>query len=336
MRWLSQLTAADLTGLLSRMHLREKLIQTVWMQHQLTPSDLLRLSHAVPLSPTWWQHYLHPSYHHLLLPNQPHPFERRECGTGSGDDSSGGSDCGGGGGGGYSRAKRGGVGRLRRPCDGTACFGFCGFLDSLIEAAMCHISWNHSPLSPLPDQPNAPNQPFIAIRRLQDDSLTRRQEELVDALCLQLVVDTPSVRSRDDSRPGEAAVSAATQSVESVEVAMSVVCNSAFERLLGFTQSEVRELWSSDGDKALYGLIAEDDWAALLQVDKEVRLGWRREGCLLVSALDRRRERVRCVLQVQSELDVKGKPLVTYLSFTPLPAAAVDVDEISCGSVVQR
>ena len=328
LRWLSSLSAADLTSLLCRMHLRDKLIQGVWMAQLLTPADLLTLSHSVPLSRTWWQHYFQPACHQLLLDchaRDPLPFERaavrRHCHTHSH---------------GPAEAHR------RRECDGTACFGFCGFLDTLIEAAECSISWQRSRLLAMADQPNAPSQPFIAIRRLHDETLARKQEALVDALCTQMARDMSLTAIRPGSTQSTAVAAAARPTathttacecgavvvsvaerpslpVQRVEVAMSVQCNAAFERLLGFQQSEVRALFVSAGEKALYGLVSEDDWPALLQLDKAIKLGRADEGRLVVSAVDRRRGTVRCVLHVQSEFDRNGKPVVTYWSFTPLP-----------------
>ena len=68
LRWLSDITVTDLRGLLGKMHLREKLIQGVWMNQLLTPSDMMTLSHAVPMSSTWWEHYVDPRYHRHLKP----------------------------------------------------------------------------------------------------------------------------------------------------------------------------------------------------------------------------------------------------------------------------
>ena len=217
------------------------------------------------------------------------------------------------------------VGR-RRACDGRQCFGFCGFVDALIEAASCRILWDHSPLMSIADQPNVPNQPFIIIRRLHDESVTRSQEALVDELCAQLVLNLSASSDRarstgvdsrttsDARRPFDTATAA-----QSVEVPMSVLCNAALERLLGFTQNELRELFSEQGDKALYGLVSEDDWPELMQLDKHIRLGWKEEGRLLVMAVNKRHEGVQCVLSMQSELDRNGKLFVTYVSFAPLP-----------------
>ena len=119
---------------------------------------------------------------------------------------------------------------------------------------------------------------------------------------------------------------------------MSVQCNAAFERLLGYSQSELRELFSEAGDKALFGLVSADDWAALLQLDKALRLGWKQHGSLLVTAVDSRQQTVPCVLSVQSELDAKRKPYATYFSFTPLPAdsAISRVGQSGSAAVQQR
>ena len=328
--WMAQLTAGELSGLIASMHLRDKLVQMVWMSGMLTPSDLSKLAHAAPLSANWWQHYFHPRHHPLLLDcySALH-FGRHNH---SGDDS-GGGECDGG-----SEASRGSwQARKESPiaraaaigaCDGSRCFGYCGFLLAMAEAASCRITWEHSPLLPLPDQPSLPSQAFVAVRRLRDDSLARRQEALVDALCDRMALDVAARRREDThSAPASAAldesdalISASHVTVRSLEVRMSVQCNAAFERLLGYHQSELRELFSESGDKALFGLVSAEDWAALLQLDKALRLGWRQEGRLLVTAVDSRQQRVPCVLSVQSELDAKRKPYASYFTFTPLPA----------------
>ena len=311
-RWLSQLSVADLGSFISKMHLREKLLQKVWMSSQLTPSDMQTLAHAAPSSPTWWHHYFEPRHHQLLQDGYRSLRFRRH--SGSATQSSGGE-------GGHTKSDSPPA-RTFQLCDGVACFGFCGFLDAMTEAASCRISWELSPTLPLSDLPDRPNQPFIIIRRLDDEAVTRRQEALVNALCNQLVSDMAAARISDgDNRSSTHTADSDDSGLQSASVAvnMSVLCNAAFERLLGFKQVELRELFSNEGEKALFGLVSSDNWPSLLQLDKELRLGWREEGRLLLTAINKWRERVACVLSMQCELDCRGKPLVTYFSFVPLP-----------------
>ena len=325
LQWFSTLTESELSGLMARMHLRDKLLQGVWMNNLLTPSDMTRLAHSLPANRNWWRKYFNPHDRLMRLPYDHTPlFERLGEGWG----------CGGGG----FEAERAGVLRPHGLCDGRACYGFCVFLDVLTAATSCRISFERSPLLALPDQTNAPNQPFIAIRRLHNEDVTRYQEVMVEALCRQMsdsltlndssgaphISEDEQYADSKVSRPHSEedhtlAAPRSTPSSAPLAVPMSVQCNSAFERLLGYSQSELRQLFLAHGDAALYTLFAADDWAALMQLDKDVKLGRRVEYRVFLRAVTCRRSTIGCLLHVQNEFDCDGKTCVTYLSFTPLP-----------------
>ena len=375
--WFEQLSAVELDGLMARMHLRDKVLQGVWMSRMLTPTDLVRLAHSLPPSRSWWRRYFAPNQYRLpeAGPSSSWLAEAGKAGRGAAQQS---ADC-------HSAT------RPHGRCNGSACFGYCTFLDVITEATHCRISWDRSPLHALPDAPYVPNQPFVVIRRLHDEAVTRRQEALVEALCRRLAADMGAERRNSDdgdlhhsnskynnnnnnninnnnnsnkkscslnmltgaprsflssesewepecdspvleSEFSDAPLPTALSAVApgpvslplSLDVPMSVLCNASFERLFGVSQSDLRSLYTANGDAALYGLLDADDWESVLRLDKEMKLRARDEYRALVTVLTVRRERRPCVMHVQNELDADGRVLVTYCSFAPLPDDVFD------------
>ena len=86
--------------------------------------------------------------------------------------------------------------RQRHVCDGTACYGYCPWMEALAASAGCLHSWQRSPLVAVPDAVNAPNQPFLVIQRLFDDRAAEVQEKEVEAISLRVAAQLLSARQR--------------------------------------------------------------------------------------------------------------------------------------------
>ena len=227
------------------------------------------------------------------------------------------------------------------------CSGFCPFLQALSAASPCAFSWLRSPSSANADQSDCPNHAFLVIKRVQDEAQSRFHELALCEIALHVArqllpqpewayADTGQRAGgdADGAQPSRAAVYDSEQSVvtqrqragpispmHAIEVSMSVQANCALERLLGFSQSELRQAFLLDGEKALYGLIHRSHWQQLADLSNDVKWERRREFRVQVSCTTRLGSTMPCILRCLNEFDDSGQPCTTYLSFLPVQDA---------------
>ena len=320
LRWLSQHSAMSRASHSKQTHLREKIELCMWFDQLLGPADRAVLYHAVVPPASWWADYFDCHQQRLLATAANLLVDIDSASLVS---SFGGSSS-------STELDSLPAHDDSGSCDGRVCSGFCPFLRALRLRTPSCLSWERTPQLAMPDQHDMPNHAFIALRRLRDQSITCKQEALVDEVCVQLATETLAARRATRASLQPHGMLPSAQSLPSLlnhpaapvsllEVAMTVHSNAAFERLLGYSQSELRQLFISQGERAFYGLFAEEDWPLLMALDKQVRWGRRDDFRIAVTALDRRHERLSCLLHGTAQYDREGKWLVTYLSFIPLP-----------------
>ena len=322
------------------MSFREKHLAWRWLHDMMTPEDARALLHSAPLRPTWFTDLfgggppLLEAAVSSLIAETTSAARTGLRGTAQGQRQGG--EC----------------------CDGGLCYGFCSFFRALSAAVPAEQSWLRSPLYPLPDQADAPNHPLLVIRHFHDDAELQRQQTLLDEAGLRMALELagahqrrrkpPSIRllaseptegdlevgrrlhcpdplfldANNSPSPQSPLPSCSAPALPRVEESLSVQANSAFERLLGYSQTELREASVLYGEKALYGLFSTAAWPRVLELDKDIKLGRRREWSALVVSVSKRKSEVPCLLHCLSRFDDGGRVCVSYLTFMALPDAS--------------
>ena len=126
-------------------------------------------------------------------------------------------------------------------CDGSVCSGWCLWVDSIQTVFPVTFSYATSPTTPLDDLPYG-NHPTL---------LLQRSTPHFDAFWARLTqhVERPSTALKLPPPPSSP-----------YELAHTIRCNRAFERLFGYTQSELRRMWMKDGFRGLFRLVQRDWW----------------------------------------------------------------------------
>ena len=207
-------------------------------------------------------------------------------------------------------------------CDGRVCAGYCPYLRRLIHEVPCSFTWAASPEAALVDRAGLPSHAFLCIRSPPYDArVEERQQRLLSQRAARVAVQLLAQFDGEDGQDGvaeEAGWVMDDAPLESaIRVSMSAQVNCEFERLMGYSQAEVRASFMSSGERAVYGLLRSDDWAQLMDLTREVKLMRRTEFRIRCTALTRAQQEVPCVLCVACQLDAEGKPSATFLSFIP-------------------
>jgi PAS domain-containing protein len=201
--------------------------------------------------------------------------------------------------------------RLRRheppACDGSLCGHRCLFLHCLFLALPVIINWESSPLTAA-TATSCELHPMLSIRRQRlSASDIAQQESLIHSMA-------ESVLSGQGGR-GERQ----QEEAECVELSHAVQVNAAFERLLGYSQAELRSLYVSQGERVLYRLLRSDVWETVLVLDKEVKWEMRSDYRIYAVCLNKWQTELPCLLHAMVDYDEDGYQRETRLIFVPLP-----------------
>ena len=327
------LVKVDLSGDFNgakELDLRGKLLEWVWHRQMLLPDDMAAVAHSL-VSPqsSWYRHR-----HHLLSATLSSLSSHSSAALES---------CG------VDEARP--LPPVAR-CDGTMCGGFCVFFEALSAAAPCAFSWLRSPSTPIPDQPGFPNHAFCVIRRAHDEALSRYDDAVLPEIGLQVAahllastdhhlsaarariagqwdahrLSTSSLCDPIDCLPSQGQALrprlASITPMHTIEVIMTVQANCALERLLGCSQSELRQAFVAHGERALYGLVQPDSWPQLMDLLKQVKWEQRREFRMQAACRTRDGTELPCILHSLNEFDSEGQLCTTFLSFLPVHDAA--------------
>ena len=213
----------------------------------------------------------------------------------------------------------------RTLCNGSCCALFCPFFRALSASRPCSFDWLPSPELALTDTPDSPNHPLLVIRCLQSDDVSRRQNAELEQLGLALADQlqrtaraSASVAPRDAER-GDELSGGARVTASSLPVPMSVVCSASFERLLGYSQSELRRWFARDGEAALLQLIRADGWARWLELDFSARWEGKSEYSLYAQCARKWSTSVSCLLHTANTFDGDGSLCERHMTFIRLP-----------------
>jgi hypothetical protein len=306
----------------TKLNLRRKLLEWVWHRQMMLPSDMEAVIHSVIFSRSAWYRHDHDV---LAAALSTFSSDRDTVLLSSTSDQ----------------------GRRSHPpqCDGNICSGFCPFLGALSAATPCVYSWLRSPSTPIPDKSDSPNHAFFVIKRVHDEALSRYHDMVLPEIGLQvvrqLVARTDQSRTAGRWNAGDESDgfqlstvplygsdqnfvsqeqrprSSLIHPMHTIEVIMSVQANCALERLLGYSQSELRQAFVMYGEKALYRLIQRDKWPELMDLNKQVKWERRKEFWMQVSCTTKYGVEISCILHSRNEFDSEGEPCTTYLSFLP-------------------
>ena len=120
--------------------------------------------------------------------------------------------------------------------------------------------------------------------------------------------------------PSDAALDA-TAPDPTIRVSMAAQVNREFERLLGYSQAEVRASFLQWGEKAMYGLLRPEDWPEVMDLNREAKMMKRTDFRARCTAITRTQQEVPCVLSGSYQHNGDGMVIATFLSFLPLPDA---------------
>ena len=98
--------------------------------------------------------------------------------------------------------------------------------------------------------------------------------------------------------------------------------NREFERLFGFSQASMRDLFRSEGGKVLYTLLTPQSMGVLSRWLTEALTGGRSEMKAIVTILNKWRGRTDCLLNTRWTLDGSGMFRQVTYAFAPLPDKA--------------
>ena len=325
-----------------RLPMREKLLQHAWFKRHMTQPDLEAVAHAFVSyrRGRWYEGCFDPGLHPVFRSAAAKLAARAEPAA--------------------SLQPSWADTRPPTLCDGRRCSGYCPFLRRLIKEAPCAYSWTASPETPIPDQPGFPSHAFLCIRHRPDDAAVEERQQLrlcqqAARLARQLLAEYSSAeaealgeawlsaeaaeddshtRCRDASAQPDGSLDclpaacvrsdAACQPgppASFISVSMLAQVNRAFERLLGFSQAEVRASFVLTGETALYALLRPDGWAELMDLTRQAKMLQRTEFRMRCTAVTRAQQELPCVLSAHYQRE-DGKVMAGFLSFIPLPDAA--------------
>ena len=155
---------------LRKLTLRDKLMAWTYQHAMMTAEDAEEFIHSFFAGQKDWPLHMFEGHHSSLMTEAVSALIGRRSAADHGGWVN------------HSSGKR----RHRQGCDGTACYGYCPWMETLAASAQCAYSWQRSPLVAVSDALNAPNLPFLVIQRLYDDGVTRRQEKEVEEVSLRV------------------------------------------------------------------------------------------------------------------------------------------------------
>jgi hypothetical protein len=109
------------------------------------------------------------------------------------------------------------------------------------------------------------------------------------------------------------------RSGDRIDVPMSVRVSASFERLLGYSQSDVRQWFAREGETALFQLIRADGWSRLMELDFDAKWEGKSEYCLYVMCLTKWKTSVPCLLHCTNSFGSEGNLSKRMMSFIRLP-----------------
>lgn len=104
-----------------------------------------------------------------------------------------------------------------------------------------------------------------------------------------------------------------------VDVPMSVRVSMSFERLMGYSQLEIREWFSREGETALFQVIRTEGWARFMELDFDAKWEGKCEYSLYVMCSTKWTTRVPCLLHCHNSFGNEGNLSKRVLSFIRLP-----------------
>ena len=182
-----------------------------------------------------------------------------------------------------------------------------------------------------------PNHPLLIISNVQSDEESHRQNAQLEQAGLKLAKKLIEPERTEHAEPGpSASLDDGPQSAQShddmtrpgrqyhngisIDIPMSVRVSASFERLLGYSQSEVRQWFAREGETALFQLIRADSWSRFMELDFEARWDGRPECCLYVMCLTKWNTSIPCLLHCTNSFGNEGILSKRIMSFIRLPS----------------
>lgn len=109
------------------------------------------------------------------------------------------------------------------------------------------------------------------------------------------------------------------RSSDIIQVKLSVTVNSSFERMFGYSQSEIRSQSIKHGSKSYYALIRPDCWEQIMYAEQEASFGRTHEYMLYVTCVTKWKGEVYCLKHTKHVYDDEGRYKETRTHFIPLP-----------------
>ena len=285
--------------------IRDKLVYWTWLHAMMTEQDVESVVHTALSAITHWHREIRGLDQHQSFIALSHVSGQRSSRNSSSTQHSL---------------------RPRRRCDGTFCGHFCTFFRALSASRPCRFNWLTSPEASIADSCDTPNHPFLVISHLHTDEESDRQngelEQLGFRLAKQLVEMERAERGGHATPLGDHAIHDDVMGRArgaSMDVAMSVRASASFERLLGYTQSEVRQWFAREGEAALLQLIRADGWARLLELDFDARWEGKSEYSLYVMCATKWKTPLPCLLHCTNSFGNDGNLSKRLISFIRLP-----------------
>ena len=103
------------------------------------------------------------------------------------------------------------------------------------------------------------------------------------------------------------------------ELFLIIRVNREFERVFGYSQASMRDLFRSEGSKVLYRLLAPPSLPLLTQWLTEAMLGGRTEYRQLVTIINKYKGQTECILNCRWTFDNSGIFRQMTHVYTPMP-----------------
>ena len=326
------------------MSLRDSLVYYAWLCELLIPLDVVQLHHTPKmLAAHWPTQYFDPSA--LLRAAAVIPLSR-QCRPPSPPGCSVVLSH-------TSPLVRSRMRRHHLPsCDGSVCQHRCWFMHWLFASVPCWFDWSSSPLLAECDDGMLARlvikRPRCDVEQLveEQDRVQSAGQQLLELLYSQQSCNSASLtRSPLSSEslgspthaqiPNESLLlSSSTEAGQErspepsseanplIEVQMWLQVNSSFERLLGYSQSELRSMFLTDGEKVWYQLVRSDAWESLMLLEKEMKWNMRKEYRVYVMLINKWQVEVPCLLHALYIFDNTGRQQESRISIVPLPDAS--------------
>ena len=290
--------------------LREKLIQHTWFNAHMTPTDGQTIAHAFVQTRggRWYEGYFDAPLASLIAAavakfaaaddgEEPplstiHPHS-------------------------VSHEHHGG-----NQCDGRPCAGYCVYLRRLEHGVQCSFGWGDSPVVAIEDHPGLPSHAFLCFRHQPEEAaVAERQQLIVRQRAIAVARQLLAEAGVDDVSEGSLSPDSTDVPPLAIRVGIVAQVNAAFERLLGYSQAEVRASFAELGEKAMFALVKPTAWPELMDLTREAKMMRRSDFRMRCIAITRAQQEVPCVLSASYQRDGEGRVVTTFFSFLPLPDA---------------